>query len=191
MVTPELAMSVAWLVWAVSWFAAAVWSDRTVKRPGTGREVGYRLLTITGAVLLFGRYPWEYSSKWFSWSVGSGVSWALVALAVIGFLFAWWARIYLGRLWSGTVTRKADHHLIETGPYALVRHPIYSGLLLSTLATAVQRGRMSALVGTALMMLGWYVKARLEEGFLREQLGRDEYDAYARRVPMLVPFLRF
>jgi protein-S-isoprenylcysteine O-methyltransferase Ste14 len=189
-VAPEFAMSLAWIVWAASWFAAAVWSDRTVKRPGAGRELGYRLLTITGAVLLFGRHPGEYSSEWLSWLVGSGVSWAMVALAVIGFLFAWWARIYLGRLWSGTVTRKADHHLIETGPYALVRHPIYTGLLLSTLATAVQRGRISALVGLALMTLGWYVKAGLEERFLREQLGPDEYDAYAERVPMLVPFVR-
>jgi protein-S-isoprenylcysteine O-methyltransferase Ste14 len=86
---------------------------------------------------------------------------------------------------------QSDHHLIETGPYALVRHPINTGLLLSTLATAVQRGRMSALVGLALMALGWYVKARLEERFLLEQLGPDEYDAYARRVPMLVPFCVF
>jgi hypothetical protein len=97
-VAPEFAMSLTWLVWAVSWFAAAVWSDRTVKRPGAGREVGYRLLTIAGAVLLFAKYPAEYSPGWFSWHISSDISWVMVALAVIGFLFAWWARIYLGRL---------------------------------------------------------------------------------------------
>src|SRR5262249_34671190 len=98
--------------------------------------------------------------------------------------------IHLGRLWSSNVGRKADHRIIDTGPYAIVRHPIYTGLIIASCATASLRGTAGAWIGVALLTIGWYVKARLEERFLREQLGVERYDAYARRVPMLIPFGR-
>ena len=106
----------------------------------------------------------------------------MVALCLIGFAFAWWARIHLGQLWSAFVTRKADHHIVDTGPYGIVRHPIYTGIILA----AIVEGTVYA--STILIVLGFWVKARLEEGFLREQLGTEVYDAYRRRVPILVPF---
>ena len=71
-----------------------------------------------------------------------------------------------------------------------MRHPIYTGITLATIATAPMRGTIAAWFGVVVMTLGWYVKARLEERFLREQLGAEAYNAYAARVPMLVPFLR-
>ena len=109
----------------------------------------------------------------------------------MGFAFCWWARIHLGLLWSGRVTKKADHHIVETGPYALVRHPIYTGLLLAIGATMVAKGTLYGVAGAAAIMLSIAMKARLEERFLRNELGSAAYDGYARRVPMLVPFLRF
>jgi protein-S-isoprenylcysteine O-methyltransferase Ste14 len=112
----------------------------------------------------------------------------MVAAAIAGFAFTAWARIHLGRLWSSSVSRKADHHIIDTGPYGIVRHPIYTGIIAASAATAAQRGTAEAWLGMALMTLGWYIKARLEERFLRDELGADAYGAYARRVPMLVPF---
>jgi len=187
-VTAELAVWLAWLVWWISWMAAAAWTGRTVQRPGGGSEVLYRLLGLVGIVLLFGLYPHVHSAELALWEVGDGVAWSMVALAVLGFVFAWWARLHLGALWSSSVTRKADHHLVDTGPYGLVRHPIYTGVILAALATAVLRGTALSLLGAALMTLGWYVKARLEERFLREQLGAEIYDAYSRHTPMLIPF---
>jgi protein-S-isoprenylcysteine O-methyltransferase Ste14 len=112
----------------------------------------------------------------------------LVAAAVSGFGFAWWARLYLGRLWSSSVTKKANHHVVDTGPYAIVRHPIYTGLIAACFATALLKGTPAGIVGAILMTLGFSIKARLEERFLREQLGPDAYDSYRRRVPMLLPF---
>jgi protein-S-isoprenylcysteine O-methyltransferase Ste14 len=112
-------------------------------------------------------------------------------MTISGFAVAWWARITLGRLWSGTVTRKVDHEIISAGPYRLVRHPIYSGLLLSVGATAALRGTMAAVLGAAAIGIGLFVKARVEERFLRSELGIEQYDGYARRVPMLVPFTRW
>ena len=190
MIRPETVIVFVWLAWVVSWFAAAAWTDRTVQRPAAQREFLYRLLSAAGVVMLFGMYPRRLWRETVLWRAGPGVGWAMVAIAVLGFLFAWWARIFLGRLWSSTVTRKASHHIVDAGPYSVVRHPIYTGIIISTLATAAVRGTTFAFLGAGIMTVSWYIKARLEEDFLREQLGAEKYDAYARRVPMLVPFIR-
>nr|WP_280178209.1 MULTISPECIES: isoprenylcysteine carboxylmethyltransferase family protein [Mesorhizobium] len=105
----------------------------------------------------------------------------------MGLIFSWWARIHLGRLWSASVTAKADHRIVDTGPYGLVRHPIYTGLLLALLATMAAKGTVWGIAGVALLTIGIVMKAKLEERFLRGELG-PAYDDYARRVPMLVPF---
>jgi len=180
--TPELVNYCEWLAWFVSWMAAAIWSERAVAR--ASNQLGYRAVTVVGAVLLFGpvrvRFP--------LWTIDLTAAWTADAFAAVGFLFTWWARIHLGTLWSSQVTRKAHHHVVDTGPYGIVRHPIYSGLSLATLSTLALRGSATSLAGAALLITGYYMKARIEERFLREQLGAAEYDAYARRIPMLIPF---
>ncbi len=156
------------------------------KRPGRGREWFYRIATVLGAILVFGRFDRFNDDR--LWRLSAGVGWILVALAVIGLLFTWWARFHLGRLWSSSVTKKAGHRVIDTGPYAIVRHPIYTGLIAAIFATAILKGRPSGTIGALLMAVGFWTKARLEERFLRAQLEPDAYDSYRRRVPMLVPF---
>jgi protein-S-isoprenylcysteine O-methyltransferase Ste14 len=187
--TPETAMRALWVIWWISWWAAAAWSDRTVTRPSRRHQLLYRALVVLGVVLLFGMYPRPAAGEVVLWRSPDAVAWAMVPLALAGLLFTWWARIHLGRLWSSNVARKADHHVVDTGPYEIVRHPIYTGIMLAAIATAAMRATLAAWVGVALMTLGWYIKARLEEEFLRAQLGAEEYGRYARRVPMLVPFL--
>jgi protein-S-isoprenylcysteine O-methyltransferase Ste14 len=88
------------------------------------------------------------------------------------------------------VSKKAGHHVVDTGPYRLVRHPIYVGLFLAAFTTALEKGTSYALLGAAIMTFALYTKARREEGFLRAELGEDSYDAYARKTAMLVPFVR-
>src|SRR5438552_6365579 len=112
------------------------------------------------------------------WHAGDGLGWVLVAATLAGVSFTWWARIHLGRLWSGSVTRKADHRVVDTGPYGLVRHPIYTGVIFATAATMIAEGTIYAVSGAALMTIGWYVKARLEERFLRAELGANAYAEY-------------
>jgi protein-S-isoprenylcysteine O-methyltransferase Ste14 len=191
MMTPQLAISLVWLVWWISWMVAATWSNRVIMRPSRVREFPYTLATLVGICLLFGFYPHRHLHEISLWHLGRDAAWAMVAIAALGFLFAWWARVHLGRLWSRGVTRKEDHHVVNTGPYSLVRHPIYTGIILTTIATATMHGTALACLGASLLILGWYIKARLEESFLREQLGAEAYDTYARRVPMLLPMLRF
>jgi protein-S-isoprenylcysteine O-methyltransferase Ste14 len=190
MTKPEVAIRIIWFVWWVSWLAAAAWSDRAVKRPPRRSQIVYRLLAAGGAILLFGLYQHDIRAERLLWQSPISFSWLTAAIVCLGLLFTWWARIHLGRLWSSSVGRKADHRVVDTGPYAIVRHPIYTGISVASFATAAMRGTALAWLGAGVMTLGWYVKARMEEEFLREELGAEAYGAYAQRVPMLVPLLR-
>lgn len=183
---PAFAMLVLWAFWAITWFIAAIWSKRASARPGFASELGYRVLTAIGAVIFF-VLPQRVASSQL-WATPGAVMWALVGLEAAGFAFCWWARIHLGSLWSSTVTRKEGHRIVDTGPYAIVRHPIYTGIITALIATTLARGTSLAIVGAGLIILGLWMKARLEEQFLRRELGENAYDAYRRRVPMLVPF---
>jgi protein-S-isoprenylcysteine O-methyltransferase Ste14 len=184
---PAAAIGALWGSWMLSWLVAAVWSSRTAARPAMGSQILYRWIVFGGVVLLFDRFtPGGSAPLWIS---PPALGWAMVAATAGGFAFCWWARLYLGRLWSSSVTRKDDHHVVDTGPYALVRHPIYTGILVATAATAIEQGTATSLMGFGLVTLGYWIKARLEESFLRAELGADAYDAYARRTGMLLPFL--
>ncbi|HEX2889440.1 isoprenylcysteine carboxylmethyltransferase family protein [Vineibacter terrae] len=177
----------AWGLWLLSWLLATPWSAPTLKRVVSGATTLVRLVILAGVVLLLGGVSWLDVRH--LWHVGSQGVWLLAALAVASFLFAWWARVHLGRLWSGAITRKPAHRLIDSGPYALVRHPIYTGLIAAALVTAVAEETPQAVIGAALITLGLWGKATLEERFLRQEIGAALYDAYRRRVPMLIPFL--
>jgi protein-S-isoprenylcysteine O-methyltransferase Ste14 len=199
---PDTAIVLTFLGWVVSWMAAAGWRKTTIARPKGGAELVHLLPTAAGVWLLFSTYasdedptrqvlnmrrlPYDPIQLW---RTPPPVAWVLVGVALLGFLFCWWARVHLGTLWSGTVTVKPDHRVVDTGPYRLVRHPIYTGLLLAVAATAVEKGALLNVVGFGLIFIGLWIKARMEEGFLRSNLGAEAYDAYAKRTPMLVPFM--
>jgi protein-S-isoprenylcysteine O-methyltransferase Ste14 len=188
-VTPESTIIVLWVAWGASWGVAAFWSNRTEKRGGIGADIAFRILFWASATLLLAPFPdRSYYLQAQYWHVNSAMKWILVALTATGFLFAWWARIHLGRFWSDWLTKKAGHHVVDTGPYRLVRHPIYFGLIFASFATAIEKGTSFALFGAAIQTFAFYTKARREERFLRVELGQGAYDAYARKTAMLTPF---
>jgi protein-S-isoprenylcysteine O-methyltransferase Ste14 len=129
---PESACYAVWIVWAISWFLAAVWSSRTQSRASIAQQLPYRLLTLGGFFLLFSARRSQGPDG--LWSLPETAGWFMVLLCLVGFAFAWWARIHLGHLWSAFVTRKADHRIVDTGPYGIVRHPIYTGIILASRA---------------------------------------------------------
>jgi protein-S-isoprenylcysteine O-methyltransferase Ste14 len=175
----------------VSWIVAMLWSNRTEKRDVIGAELIFRVFFYLGVILLFALpLAPPYYAQTQLWHFGDTMNWILAGLTAAGVLFTWWARIHLGRLWSDWVVKKAGHHVVDTGPYRLVRHPIYSGLIFAAFATAIERGTSFALLGVAIVTLAFYIKARREERFLRAELGEDAYAAYARKTAMLVPFVR-
>src|SRR3954466_8071247 len=97
---PESACSLLWIIWFVSWWLAASWSSRTASRVSLGQQLPYRLITLAGFALLFGVNTRRYHSVWRFWTLPIGAGWAMVGLSVVGFAFAWWARLHLGKLWS-------------------------------------------------------------------------------------------
>ncbi len=176
-----------WFGWVVSWLAAAFWSDRTAARPRFGAEAPYRIVLLFGTSMLFARQFGAQFAAPLTFPLPAVFGWGLVAVACLGFAFCWWARVHLGRLWSGHVTKKAGHRVVRTGPYALVRHPIYTGVLVAALATSLLEQNLVAIAGAAVMTVGFFLKARVEEAFLRSELGASVYDDYRSRVPMLMP----
>ena len=186
--TPQLLTTVVWVAFILSWIGAAFWADRAEKRPARREAWLYRAVTTAGIVLLVagGRQFSRTADR--LWSFEPVVDYALVLVVLSGLAFTWWGRLYLGRLWSSSVTKKADHRVVDTGPYAIVRHPIYTGIILACAATAAQLGTALAVAGALVLWVGFWIKARLEERFLRAQLGEGAYDAYRQKVPMLVPF---
>jgi len=182
------AFELIWIGWFVSWMAASFWSGRTEKR-ATTREVWiYRVAIFTGVMLMA---PWtaQVFGENRIWEVGDNGTYALIGVILLGLVLSWVARIHLGRLWSSAITRKEQHRLVDTGPYAYVRHPIYMGIIAALLATAITEATLAALVGAALITCGLSLKARAEERFLMVELGPDNYGSYCRRVPMVFPFL--
>jgi len=97
--------------------------------------------------------------------------------------------VTLGRNWSASVVLKHGQELISTGPYALVRHPIYTGLLVALTGTALYNGRWRALLGLACFAISFWLKARSEEDLLEGEFG-EQYRSYRARTPMLIPSLR-
>lgn len=189
--TPEYTIYCLWFAWLVSWTVAMLWSNRNEKRDALVAELFFRVLFYIGLILLLAFPPGSHSyGQMQLWHFGDLVNWVLIAPTAAGLLFTWWARIHLGRLWSDRVVKKAGHHVVDTGPYRLVRHPIYSGLISAAFTTAIQKGTPFALLGVAMVTLAFCIKARREERFLRAELGDNTYDAYARKTAMLVPFLR-
>lgn len=187
-IRPNETFEVIWIGWLVSWIAASFWSGRTAKRATTWETWAYRVAIFAGALLIA---PWTAPALGEKqiWEVGNTGAYLLVGVMLAGLLLTWLARIHLGRLWSSAITRKEQHRVVDTGPYAYVRHPIYAGIITALIATAIIEATLVAFVGAMLIALGLWLKARAEERFLMGELGPDAYESYCRRVPMLIPFL--
>ena len=173
-----------WVGWLVTWWAAALWRDKPAAEAPRRQWRGFFFLIAAGFMLIGIERPgWSRL-----WTVGPVLGWSMVALVAAGVALMWWARLTMGRMWSGGVLRTESHRVIQNGPFAWVRHPIYTGLIAAAVAFAVLRATPAALAGAALVALGFYLKARVEERFLTHELAG--YPEYRERVPMLVPLPR-
>jgi protein-S-isoprenylcysteine O-methyltransferase Ste14 len=176
-----------WIAWLVYWLVAA----RAVKTTRWQEPISSRLLhrvplALTALLLVGGRQLPSLLRERFLPQNSAGAVLGLVML-VAGLGFAVWARRHLGPNWSGTVTLKEDHTLIRTGPYSYVRHPIYSGILLALLGTAVIIGEWRGLFAFAFALAGHAYKSKVEEGRMREIF--PEYDQYCHETAALIPWV--
>ena len=183
--TYSIPFAVLWVAWGASWAIAARWASRPAARPAAKEEWLYWALVGAGSVLMgFNFWTGQRGMEWMPFDTKEQI---LLVLALAGLGTTWWARIHLGTLWSGRVTRKEHHRIVKTGPYAIVRHPIYAGISLALIATALLRPGWAGIGGAALIIASFVIKYRLEERFLMEELG-PEYKTYRKQVAALVPF---
>jgi len=178
-----------WLALGFVWLVGALTVKRTERTQTSSSRMRHLALEVAAFSLVFGRIHWP---AWLAWRFVPAQSmptrWMGLALTATGIGFAIAARLWIGGNWSGRVTIKEQHELIQSGPYAVVRHPIYSGFLLALLGTALVHGELRGLFGFALAALGWVLKLRTEEAFLSQQFG-DAYLDYKQRVKALAPFV--
>ena len=179
---------VVWIAFIVYWRIKAAGTKTTQRgeAPASGilRAVAFLfvivLLSTTRIPL-----PWLYRQLWRS---GIRPFWIGAAVTVAGLLFAVWARRFRGRNWSSAVTIKQGHELITTGPYALVRHPIYTGILTGFLGTAIALSQVRGLIGFVLIFVVLWAKLRTEEEWMHSQFG-ETYVTYADQTAALVPYV--
>ena len=175
-----------WYAFLVVWIASAFWVKKTKATEAATSRVAYGVLVVGGCYLLFSR---SVPLPWLTTHFLSSAHWVRTAGLVFtyfGTALAIWARFIIGENWSANVTRKVGHELICRGPYAYVRHPIYSGLTLAMLGTAVFVGEWRGLLGVALALAGQAWKAKKEEQFMLAEFGTG-YEEYRRRTGFLIP----
>jgi protein-S-isoprenylcysteine O-methyltransferase Ste14 len=177
-----------WLAWMLYWGVAAIGAKKTQQLESIQSRLSHIVPLVLGVIAICARgvlSPWleqrylPQTPFWF---------WLSAALVAAGLTFSIVARTWLGSNWSGVVTLKKDHELIRSGPYRWVRHPIYTGLLLALLGTALSIGNGRALIGLALIIISALRKIAIEEHFLSDQFGED-YARYRAQAKTLVPFV--
>jgi protein-S-isoprenylcysteine O-methyltransferase Ste14 len=175
-----------WAAFGLYWIAVA----RGGKATQAGESSFYRLLrllvlVITFTLLFWNRIAFGPLARRFVPRLPAIAYGGFVAM-LAGLAIAVWARIHLGQYWSDKVVLKVDHQLIRTGPYAYMRHPIYSGVLVGVAGTALVLGEWRGLLAFLIMLTNYWVKAEREERILSARFGQEFYD-HQQRAGFLFP----
>jgi protein-S-isoprenylcysteine O-methyltransferase Ste14 len=188
-VLPPVAIITFGFIWAVLglyWAAPA-------KAAQTGESTLYRLLRLVILAVTFSLLFWDRTAIGLLAKrlVPPFPAFAIIgfASATLGLAVALWARTHLGQYWSDKVVLNADHQLIQSGPYAYMRHPIYSGVLLGVAGTALLVGEWRGVLAFALLLTNYAIKAKKEERILRARFS-DQFQEHMRHAGFLFPRFR-
>jgi protein-S-isoprenylcysteine O-methyltransferase Ste14 len=178
-----LAAIALWVGFSLYWEYAARNSSQAASAETRGSRLVHLAIVSAGQLCVIVAVPGLRARLWpdADWAVALGL---LLVVASVG--LAVWARRCLGRHWSGEITTKVDHELITAGPYAFVRHPIYTGVLGMCVGTTLVAGELHALVGTALVVIAYARKIHLEEKNLTSSFG-PAWESYRARTKALIP----
>jgi len=177
----EFVFAIGWAAFWIYWLVAAFSMKRG--RLPLARELRIRAVIFVLVIILLRLGAFQNNGlNSDPWLAGLGL-----VLFAAGLGFAIWARIHIGRNWGTPMSQKNDPELVTSGPYQLVRHPIYSGILVAGIGTAVALS-WSWLVAVALAGIYFVYSATIEERNLTEQFP-DAYPEYRRSTKMLVPFI--
>ncbi len=180
-----------WVALFLVWFFGFFGVKKTIKRPQAGKFMVTTFLIAAGFLLLFGTGffgPLGFLGVAVSpQNTFFGMVGALLAL--LGVAFAIWARVTLGRNWSGNLaTVKENHQLMQSGPYAIVRHPIYTGFFFAMLGTAFAVGMVASYLGVLLALVAFLARINIEEQVMTQEF-LDVYPNYRKKVKALIPFI--
>jgi protein-S-isoprenylcysteine O-methyltransferase Ste14 len=181
-------ISVCWTLFAVIWLLAAFATKQSVYRESTVQRLRYTIPILLGGFLLAKGHRLSDPLDYRVIPHVEALAWSGVVLCIAGLAFCIWARFTLGRNWSGVVTLKGGHELITSGPYALVRHPIYTGLLTMFVGTVIVLGHVAGIIAMPFVFGSLWIKLRHEEKLMLKQFP-NEYAAYQQRVKRLIPFI--
>lgn len=185
-ITPIGVAGLLWTLFAVYWMAMSFGRKPARRREGVFGHL-FQIVFLGGAfILLYAHGPQQGPLHHRFVPREPWVEDLGVAVVAAGIGFAIWARHHIGKQWSSQVEIREDHELIATGPYATIRHPIYTGILLAMLGTAIILGEWRGLVAVALATFGFWIKARREERFLVEEFGA-KYAEHRRRTGFFLP----
>jgi protein-S-isoprenylcysteine O-methyltransferase Ste14 len=178
-----------WIAWLVYWRVSAADVKPAVRHESKWSRTSYVIPILIASILISIR-PIAGGGFLFSRFLPQGIDgyWLGVILVAAGLGFSFWARQHLGRNWSGTVEVKQDHQLICTGPYQFVRHPIYTGILIAFLGTAIVIGQWHGVLAALIAFGSFWRKLALEERFMRETFG-SAYEEYRARTAALISYL--
>ncbi|HTC11526.1 MAG TPA: isoprenylcysteine carboxylmethyltransferase family protein [Acetobacteraceae bacterium] len=180
---------VLWLIWLAYWLVASLRTKPVRRRESLSSRLSHIVLLVVGVALLMSHRLGGPLLNLRFLPAAIWTFWLGTALVAAGIALAIWARVHLAGNWSGTVTLKEDHSLTRDGPYRFVRHPIYTGILLGILGSAIAEGEWRGLVGLGLITLSFLRKSTIEEQFLTAQFG-DAYTRYRAEVAALIPWPR-
>jgi protein-S-isoprenylcysteine O-methyltransferase len=177
-----------WILFSVIWLLAAASTKHSIYRESGAQRLRYWILLVLAFLLLTRghRLPYPFNVRIIS--ATETVQWMAGILCIAGLAFCVWARATRGRNWSGTITLKEGHELIERGPYRLVRHPIYTGMLAMLLATAIRFGHLGGIAAVILAFASFWIKLSEEEKLMLQQFP-DQYGSYQQRVKRIIPFV--
>ncbi len=177
-----------WIAWALYWALSAAKAKDSVRNETLPTRASHAIPLIVAVLLLMPpTLPGEFLTARML-PAGPATFWIGAVVLLAGLVFMVWARIFLGRNWSATVTIKRDHELVRRGPYRIVRHPIYTGALIAVTGTAIARGEWRGLLAVLIVFAALWRKLRIEERWLGETFGED-YARYRTEVAALIPFL--
>lgn len=187
MFRPEAWIPGLWIAWGLYWLLAAKRVKAVARQESVvSRSLHIVPLIVAGYLLTTAAIPGWLGDRWLPRGLVEYL--AGLALVVAGLAFTVWARVVLGGNWSGTVTLKHDHEIVTAGPYRLIRHPIYTGLLVAFLGSAIARGEWRGLVAVAIVAIAFWRKLGVEERWLEESFG-SAYADYRRRTWALIPYV--
>jgi protein-S-isoprenylcysteine O-methyltransferase Ste14 len=178
---------IAWLILMLYWLFASMKTKMTIRKETSSSRIIHVLMLMLAFALIYndrlaiGFLRVEFIPK------SSTASWLGLFINVTGIAFAILARSWLGTNWSAVVTIKKNHQLIQNGPYALTRHPIYTGFLFGLIGSAIILGEWRGIIGLILFVIAIQRKMAVEEKFMDSVF--KEYKKYKSGTKKLIPFI--